>query len=52
MRTPIPADDIPELAAADPERLGAAIATTTGAVSSAGDAEVEFSIQSISQPFG
>lgn len=51
MRTPIPADDIPELAAADPERLGAAIATTTGAVYAAGDAEVEFSIQSISKPF-
>lgn len=46
-----PADYIPELAAADPERLGAAIATTTGAVYAAGDAEVEFSIQSISKPF-
>ncbi|RNE49681.1 glutaminase [Corynebacterium alimapuense] len=42
---------IPELAAADPERLAMAICTTSGHIYSAGDAEVEFTIQSISKPF-
>ncbi|WP_149361134.1 glutaminase [Lolliginicoccus suaedae] len=45
------ADYIPELARADPERLALAIATPEGAMYSAGDDEVEFSIQSISKPF-
>lgn len=42
---------IPELAKADPDRLGAAIATVTGRLHSAGDDETEFTIQSISKPF-
>lgn len=42
---------IPELAAADPERLGAAFAMTDGEVHGAGDIDVEFTIQSISKPF-
>ncbi|WP_278314188.1 glutaminase [Lolliginicoccus levis] len=45
------ADYIPELARADPDRLALAIATPEGALYSAGDDEVEFSIQSISKPF-
>lgn len=42
---------IPELATADPERLGAAFAMVDGAVHGAGDVDVEFTIQSISKPF-
>ncbi|APE34665.1 glutaminase [Nocardia mangyaensis] len=42
---------IPELAAADPERLGAAFATVDGEVYGAGDIDTEFTIQSISKPF-
>lgn len=42
---------IPELAAADPERLGAAFATVDGEVYGAGDIDAEFTIQSISKPF-
>lgn len=42
---------IPELAAADPERLGAAFAMIDGAVYGAGDIDIEFTIQSISKPF-
>lgn len=42
---------IPELAAADPERLGAAFAMTDGEVHGAGDIDIEFTIQSISKPF-
>lgn len=45
------ADYIPELAKADPDRFGIVIATVDGEVYSAGDADVEFSIQSISKPF-
>ncbi|WP_193103504.1 glutaminase [Brachybacterium sp. FME24] len=45
------ADYIPELADADPERLGIALTTTLGRTYVAGDAEAEFSIQSISKPF-
>ena len=45
------ADYIPELAHADPDRLAVAVATLDGEVYSAGDADVEFSIQSISKPF-
>ncbi|MFD6803647.1 glutaminase [Streptomyces cyaneofuscatus] len=46
-----PASYIPELAAADPERLGVAIATVDGQVHGAGDVDVPFTIQSISKPF-
>lgn len=46
-----PAGYIPELAAADPERLGAAFAMIGGEVYGAGDIEIEFTIQSISKPF-
>lgn len=46
-----PASYIPELAAADPERLGAAFATVDGQVHGAGDIDVPFTIQSISKPF-
>ena len=42
---------IPELAGANPERLGAVFATVDGEVYGAGDADVEFTIQSISKPF-
>lgn len=45
------ADYIPELAAADPERLGVAFATVDGEIYGAGDIDVEFTIQSISKPF-
>lgn len=45
------ADYIPELAAADPERLGAVFATVDGEVYGAGDIDTEFTIQSISKPF-
>ncbi|RCK70285.1 glutaminase [Desertihabitans brevis] len=45
------ADYIPELAAADPGRLGAAFATVDGEVYGAGDVDVELTIQSISKPF-
>lgn len=45
------ADYIPELAAADPDRLGICMATLDGAVYSAGDSNVEFTIQSMSKPF-
>ncbi|MFH8872641.1 glutaminase [Streptomyces griseus] len=46
-----PAAYIPELAEADPERLGAAFATVDGRVHGAGDIDVPFTIQSISKPF-
>ncbi|MFJ4998965.1 glutaminase [Microbacterium sp. NPDC088619] len=42
---------IPELAHADPDRLAIAVATLDGEVYVAGDADVEFTIQSISKPF-
>jgi glutaminase len=42
---------IPELAAADPEHLGAAFAMLDGKVYGAGDIDIEFTIQSISKPF-
>ncbi|WBB58812.1 glutaminase [Streptomyces sp. WMMC500] len=42
---------IPELAAADPDRLGAVFATVDGKVYGAGDTDTEFTIQSISKPF-
>lgn len=42
---------IPELAAANPERLGAAFAMIDGEVYGAGDIDTEFTIQSISKPF-
>ena len=45
------ADYIPVLAAADPERLAVALTTTEGRTYAAGDADVEFSIQSMSKPF-
>ncbi|GAB2792548.1 glutaminase [Streptomyces chlorus] len=46
-----PAGYIPELAAADPERLGAAFAMIDGEVYGAGNIDIEFTIQSISKPF-
>ncbi|MER8002350.1 glutaminase [Streptomyces sp. NPDC095613] len=46
-----PAGYIPELAAADPGRLGAAFAMIDGEVYGAGDIDIEFTIQSISKPF-
>ena len=42
---------IPELAQANPDRLAVAIATLDGEIYAAGDADVEFTIQSISKPF-
>lgn len=46
-----PADYIPQLAAADPERLALAAVGPRGLVRAAGDADVQFTIQSISKPF-
>ncbi|MFJ9625715.1 glutaminase [Streptomyces sp. NPDC101181] len=46
-----PAAYIPELAGADPERLGVALATVDGQVYGVGDVDVPFTIQSISKPF-
>ena len=45
------ADYIPELAGADPDRYAIAISTLDGQVYSAGDTDVEFTIQSSSKPF-
>ncbi|WP_068157250.1 glutaminase [Rhodococcus phenolicus] len=45
------ADYIPELAQADPDRVAVCLSTVDGVVYSAGDADAEFSIQSISKPF-
>ncbi|AXT85007.1 glutaminase [Aeromicrobium sp. A1-2] len=45
------ADYIPELAAADPDRFGICVATVDGTIYTAGDADVEFTIQSMSKPF-
>ena len=45
------ADYIPELARADPEGFGIALATADGRVYCVGDTEVPFTIQSISKPF-
>ena len=45
------ADYIPELAGADPDLFGIAIATADGEVYAAGDSEVAFTLQSISKPF-
>ncbi|MCD9197937.1 glutaminase [Aeromicrobium wangtongii] len=42
---------IPELAGADPDRLGAVFATLDGTIYGAGDIDHEFTIQSISKPF-
>ncbi|WP_040702289.1 glutaminase [Nocardiopsis ganjiahuensis] len=45
------ADYIPELAAADPNRVAVALCTVNGTVYASGDADQEFSIQSMSKPF-
>ncbi|AEF41485.1 glutaminase [Hoyosella subflava] len=45
------ADYIPELASADPDRIALALTTPDGTTYCSGDADVEFSIQSISKPF-
>ena len=45
------ADYIPELAKADPEQFGIAIATATGRIYTLGDTDTAFTIQSISKPF-
>ena len=45
------ADYIPALARVDPRQFGIAVATCDGQVAAAGDAEVPFSIQSISKVF-
>ena len=42
---------IPELATVDPNRFGIAVALPSGQLLSAGDADVPFSIQSISKVF-
>lgn len=42
---------IPELAEANPDRMAVCISTVDGFVYSAGDADIEFSIQSISKAF-
>jgi glutaminase len=45
------ADYIPELAKANPEWFGISVVTTDGQAFDAGDAQVNFSIQSASKPF-
>lgn len=45
------ADYIPELAAANPNRIALALSTIDGTIYSSGDDEVEFTIQSMSKPF-
>ncbi|MGW0246652.1 glutaminase A [Nocardia goodfellowii] len=45
------ADYIPELAAADPDSLGAAMVSVHGDLYRGGDSEIEFTIQSVSKPF-
>ena len=45
------ADYIPELAAVDPDRFAVAACTMDGIVYTAGDADAEFTIQSMSKPF-
>ena len=45
------ADYIPQLATVDPDRFGICVATIDGTAYVAGDAEVEFTIQSMSKPF-
>ena len=45
------ADYIPELANADANKLALALSTVDGTIYASGDAEVEFTIQSISKPF-
>jgi glutaminase len=47
----IVASYIPELAGADPEHFGVSAISALGHVYRAGDADVEFTIQSISKPF-
>lgn len=44
-------DDIPDLDAADPDLLAAAVCTISGNIYSAGDDDIEFTIQSISKSF-
>jgi len=46
-----PADYIPELGKVDPNLFGIAIATVDGQVYAVGDADVPFTIQSVSKPF-
>ncbi|MGQ7786606.1 glutaminase [Nesterenkonia sp. K-15-9-6] len=46
-----PADYIPELAAADPEKVAVALCTVNGTVYASGDTDHHFSIQSMSKPF-
>ena len=50
-RTGVLANYIPELAEADPERLGASIAMVDGELYASGDTDSLFTIQSISKPF-
>ena len=45
------ADYIPELSKADPDHFGLAVATANGKIYTIGDAEVPFTIQSISKAF-
>ncbi|MCM1011949.1 glutaminase [Brevibacterium sp. XM4083] len=45
------ADYIPDLAAADPNKLAISISTLDGVLYDSGDADFEFSIQSMSKPF-
>jgi len=45
------ADYIPELSKVDPSLLGIAIATVDGKIYAVGDADVDFTIQSVSKPF-
>jgi glutaminase len=51
LRSGLVADDIPQLALADPEWFGVCVATTDGQVYEVGDTRQAFTIQSMSKPF-
>ncbi|GAA2994748.1 glutaminase [Microbacterium terrae] len=51
LRDGAPADYIPELAVADPDQLALAVVGPHGRVRAVGDADAQFTIQSISKPF-
>ncbi len=51
LRTGKVADYIPELAATDPDQFGIAVATVDGRMWTCGDANTEFTIQSVSKAF-
>lgn len=51
LRTGVPYQGIPATAGADPDKFAICLATVDGYVYEVGDADTEFSIQSVSKPF-